>query len=147
MPLLPTLPGKTTHGNHWLVPSHHQCSSDISYSGMELGVPVATIMTCGAPTGQAKTGAGEVAAMAKRDGEGADVTYGKLMPVADSIEKGLPIGLAHGIVLKRNVKKTLSRFVVIYSGAKAGVMCCITSRPGQAYSFQRSRRTPRTEND
>lgn len=34
------------------------------------------------------------------------MVYGKLMTAADSLRiEGLPIGLAHGIVLKRDVKK------------------------------------------
>lgn len=82
--------------------------------GLELGVSVATIMTRGEPTGQTKTWAGDVVATAKRDlkagekldGEGGFMVYGKLMPAAASIAiEGLPIGLAHGIVLKRDVKK------------------------------------------
>jgi predicted homoserine dehydrogenase-like protein len=82
--------------------------------GLELGVAVATIMTRGEPTGQTKTWAGDIVATAKRDleagetldGEGGFMVYGKLMPAAASIAiQGLPIGLAHGIVLKRDVKK------------------------------------------
>ena len=34
------------------------------------------------------------------------MVYGKLMPAAASLEiEGLPIGLAHGLVLKKDVKK------------------------------------------
>lgn len=82
--------------------------------GLELGVSIATIMCRGEPTGQTKTWAGDVVAAAKRDlkagekldGEGGFMVYGKLMPAEDSIAiEGLPIGLAHGIVLKHDVKK------------------------------------------
>ncbi|KAI0015299.1 SAF domain-containing protein [Xylariomycetidae sp. FL0641] len=82
--------------------------------GLELGVSIATIMCRGEPTGQTKTWAGDVVATAKRDlragekldGEGGFMVYGKLMPTADSMRiEGLPIGLAHGIVLKKDVKK------------------------------------------
>ncbi|KAH8649071.1 SAF domain-containing protein [Xylariales sp. PMI_506] len=82
--------------------------------GLELGVSIASIMCRGEPTGQTKTWAGDVVATAKRDlrageqldGEGGFMVYGKLMTAADSMAiSGLPIGLAHGIVLKRDVKK------------------------------------------
>jgi predicted homoserine dehydrogenase-like protein len=82
--------------------------------GLELGVSIATIMCRGEPTGQTKTWAGDVVATAKRDlkpgerldGEGGFMVYGKLMPARDSLAiRGLPIGLAHGITLRREVKK------------------------------------------
>lgn len=82
--------------------------------GLELGVSVATIMCRGEPTGQTKVWAGDVVATAKRelkageklDGEGGFMVYGKLMTAEDSMSiEGLPIGLAHGLVLKRDVKK------------------------------------------
>jgi predicted homoserine dehydrogenase-like protein len=39
------------------------------------------------------------------DGEGGNLVYGKLMPAADSLRLGgLPLGLAHGVQLKRQVK-------------------------------------------
>jgi predicted homoserine dehydrogenase-like protein len=56
--------------------------------------------------------AGDVVAMAKRalqcgetlDGEGGYTVYGKLAPVARSLSEGaLPIGLAHGVRLTRDV--------------------------------------------
>ena len=82
--------------------------------GLELGVSIATIMCRGEPTGQTKTWSGDVVATAKRDleagvkldGEGGFTVYGRLMPAEDSMAiNGLPIGLAHGWVLKRPVKK------------------------------------------
>ncbi|CAI0649357.1 hypothetical protein CGCSCA4_v005636 [Colletotrichum siamense] len=82
--------------------------------GLELGVSVATIMVRGEPTGQTKTWAGDVVATAKRDlkagekldGEGGFTVYGKLTTAENSMAiEGLPIGLAHGFVLKRDVKK------------------------------------------
>lgn len=82
--------------------------------GLELGISVASIMTRGEPTGQTKTWAGDVVATAKRDlavgekldGEGGFTVYGRLMPAEDSMGiSGLPIGLAHGWVLKRAVGK------------------------------------------
>ncbi|KAF7190264.1 hypothetical protein HII31_08595 [Pseudocercospora fuligena] len=82
--------------------------------GLELGVSVATIMCRGEPTGQTKTWAGDVVATAKRDlkagekldGEGGFMVYGKLMPAHASMAiEGLPIGLAHGITLKHDIKQ------------------------------------------
>lgn len=71
-------------------------------------------MLRGEPTGQCKTFAGDTVATAKRDlkagekldGEGGFMVYGKLMRAEDSLAiEGLPIGLAHGIYLKRDVKQ------------------------------------------
>ncbi|KAJ4988179.1 saf domain-containing protein [Stagonosporopsis vannaccii] len=82
--------------------------------GLELGISVASIMVRGEPTGQCKTWSGDVVATAKRDlkagekldGEGGFMVYGKLMTATDSLSiEGLPIGLAHGLVLKQDVKK------------------------------------------
>ena len=82
--------------------------------GLELGVSVATIMCRGEPTGQTQTWAGDVVATAKRDleagekldGEGGFMVYGKLMPAEASMDiEGLPIGLAHGVKLKTDIKQ------------------------------------------
>jgi predicted homoserine dehydrogenase-like protein len=82
--------------------------------GLELGISIASIMVRGEPTGQCKTFAADTVATAKRDlkagekldGEGGFMVYGKLMPAEDSLAmEGLPIGLAHGIVLKRDIKQ------------------------------------------
>ena len=71
-------------------------------------------MCRGEPTGQTQTWAGDVVATAKRDlkagekldGEGGFMVYGKLMPAEASLKiEGLPIGLAHGIVLKNDIKQ------------------------------------------
>ena len=80
--------------------------------GLELGISVADMALRGEPTGAPWRWAGDVAATAKRDlaagelldGEGGYTVYGRLVPAAQSAEDGrLPIGLAHGVRLKRAV--------------------------------------------
>jgi predicted homoserine dehydrogenase-like protein len=80
--------------------------------GLELGISVASVGLRAEPTGQPIAWHGDVAATAKRDlgigetldGEGGFTVYGKLMPAADSLRAGvLPLGLAHGVALRRPV--------------------------------------------
>ncbi|MDX9861176.1 MAG: SAF domain-containing protein [Rhodospirillales bacterium] len=80
--------------------------------GLELGISVAAAALRGEATGRATGFRGDVAATAKRDlkagevldGEGGYRVWGKLMPAAVSTAVGaLPIGLAHGVTLKRDV--------------------------------------------
>jgi predicted homoserine dehydrogenase-like protein len=80
--------------------------------GLELGVSVASAGLRREPTGQAIAWHGDVVATAKRDlaagetldGEGGYTVYGKLMPApASRALGGLPLGLAHGVTLKRAV--------------------------------------------
>ncbi|MDR6583863.1 putative homoserine dehydrogenase-like protein [Herbaspirillum frisingense] len=80
--------------------------------GLELGYSVASIAVRGQPTGSTLGFNGDTVAVAKRDlqagerldGEGGYMVYGKLMPAAASLNhEALPIGLAHGIVLRRAV--------------------------------------------
>ena len=80
--------------------------------GLELGISVASAALRGEPTGCAEAFRGDVVATAKfalkagtmLDGEGGYTVWGKLMPAADSLAMGgLPIGLAHGVTLKRDV--------------------------------------------
>ena len=82
--------------------------------GLEVGVSIASIMCRDEPTGSTKTFEGDVVATAKRDlkagevldGEGGYTVVGKLMPASRSLEiEGLPIGLAHGLKLKRDIGK------------------------------------------
>lgn len=82
--------------------------------GLELGVSVANIMIRGEATGSTKAWRGDVVATAKKDlkagekldGEGGFTVYGKLVPARDSVKIGaLPIGLAHGLVLKNDIPK------------------------------------------
>lgn len=81
--------------------------------GLELGISVASVGVRGEPTGAPDGWRGDVVATAKRDlkagetldGEGGFTVYGKLMPAADSLAAGgLPLGLAHGVKLKRAIK-------------------------------------------
>lgn len=71
-------------------------------------------MLRGEPTGQTQTWAGDVVATAKRDlkagekldGEGGYTVYGKLVPAEESLRiEGLPVGLAHGFMLKKDIKQ------------------------------------------
>ena len=80
--------------------------------GLELGISVASAGLRREPTGSATGWRGDVVATAKRalaagetlDGEGGYTVYGKLVPAADSLRLGaLPLGLAHGVKLKRGV--------------------------------------------
>ncbi len=80
--------------------------------GLELGISVASAALRGEPTGTTRGFAGDVAATAKRDlragevldGEGGYAAYGRLIPAARSLATGaLPIGLAHGVALTRDV--------------------------------------------
>jgi len=80
--------------------------------GLELNISVLSAALRGEPTGQPSDFRGDVVAIAKRnlragemlDGEGGYTVWGKLMPAADSLKTGaLPIGLAHGVRLTRDV--------------------------------------------
>lgn len=80
--------------------------------GLELGISVASAALRGEATGAPQAWAGDAVATAKRDlkqgdlldGEGGYTVYGKLMPAAASVAKGaLPIGLAHGVALRKSV--------------------------------------------
>jgi len=81
--------------------------------GLELGITVANIAVRGEATGATRDFRGDVVATAKRDlapgerldGEGGYMVYGKLMPAAHSLAmNGLPIGLAHDVVLSQPVR-------------------------------------------
>ena len=80
--------------------------------GLELGLSVASVALRGEPTGAPRGFSADVVATAKRDlaagetldGEGGYMVYGTLVPAARSLaERGLPIGLAHGVELVRPV--------------------------------------------
>lgn len=80
--------------------------------GLELGISVASIAVRQEATGATGEWRGDVGATAKRslkkgeqlDGEGGFTVYGKLMQTVDSLRMhALPIGLAHNMVLKRDV--------------------------------------------
>lgn len=81
--------------------------------GLELGISVASVGLRGEPTGRPDGWRGDAVATAKRDllpgevldGEGGHLVYGRLLPAAASLAAGaLPIGLAHGVRLRRPVK-------------------------------------------
>ena len=80
--------------------------------GLELSISVLNAALRGEPTGATKAWRGDAVATAKRglragetlDGEGGYTVYGRLMPAAASrAAGGLPIGLAHGVKLVRDV--------------------------------------------
>ena len=80
--------------------------------GLELGMSIASAALRGEPTGAPTGHRAEVVATAKRDlaegemldGEGGEAVWGRLMPAAAArAEDGLPIGLAHGVRLRRRI--------------------------------------------
>ena len=80
--------------------------------GMELSISVLNAALRAEATGQPRAWRGDPVAVAKRtlkpgetlDGEGGYTVYGKVMPAARSHAEGaLPIGLAHGVTLRREV--------------------------------------------
>ena len=80
--------------------------------GLELGISIASAALRGEPTGAPTRHRAEVVATAKRDlaegevldGEGGEAVWGRLMPAAAAqAEDGLPIGLAHGVRLRRRI--------------------------------------------
>jgi predicted homoserine dehydrogenase-like protein len=81
--------------------------------GLELSVSVLSAALRGEATGATRAWRGDVAAVAKRDlragevldGEGGYTVWGKLVPAARSRTMGaLPIGLAHGVPLVRDIR-------------------------------------------
>ena len=80
--------------------------------GLELNVSILAAGLLGKPTGATRGFVGDAVATAKRDlaagetldGEGGYRVYGTLLPARASLDRGaLPIGLAHGVALKRVV--------------------------------------------
>jgi predicted homoserine dehydrogenase-like protein len=80
--------------------------------GLELGVSVASVALRREPTGAPKDFVSDVVATAKRtlragemlDGEGGFCVWGRQTPADRSLASGLlPLGLAHGVKLKRDV--------------------------------------------
>ena len=81
--------------------------------GLELNLSILAAALLDRPTGASRDFAGDAVATAKRrlsagetlDGEGGFTVYGKLLPARTSLDRGaLPIGLAHGVRLKRTVE-------------------------------------------
>ncbi|WP_245723556.1 NAD(P)H-dependent oxidoreductase [Paramicrobacterium humi] len=82
--------------------------------GLELGVSIANAVLRGEATGSPTGFRGDVTTTAKKDlragevldGEGGYTVFGKLAPAHISLEhNALPLGLAHGMKLKRDVPK------------------------------------------
>jgi predicted homoserine dehydrogenase-like protein len=80
--------------------------------GLELGISVASAALRREPTGAPTAFHGDVVATAKRalkagetlDGEGGYTVWGRLMPARESLAAGgLPLGLAHGVRLTRDI--------------------------------------------
>jgi predicted homoserine dehydrogenase-like protein len=97
-------------------PSGRYCAMYKPYHaiGLELGITVASVGLRGEPTGQPIAWNADVVATAKRDlgtsetldGEGGFTVYGSLRPASASREaNGLPLGLAHGMKLKRAIPR------------------------------------------
>lgn len=82
--------------------------------GLELNISILSAVLRNEPTGCTSGFRGDVVAIAKRnlakneklDGEGGFMVWGRLMPAEDSLKSGsLPIGLAHGLRLIKEVQK------------------------------------------
>ena len=80
--------------------------------GLELSISVLSAALRSEPTGSSREWRGDVAAVAKRDlkagevldGEGGYTVYGHLVPaVRSKAQRILPIGLAHGVPLTRDI--------------------------------------------
>lgn len=80
--------------------------------GLELGISVLSAALRNEPTGQTRQFVSDVVSVAKRnlkqgetlDGEGGFTVWGKAQPAAKSLQfSALPIGLAHGVKLKRDI--------------------------------------------
>jgi predicted homoserine dehydrogenase-like protein len=80
--------------------------------GLELNISILSAALLNKPTGATQGFRGDVVATAKRslkagevlDGEGGFTVWGKLMPAEKSLQiGGLPIGLAHKVVLKADI--------------------------------------------
>ncbi|HEY8381885.1 MAG TPA: SAF domain-containing protein [Microvirga sp.] len=81
--------------------------------GLELSISVLNAALRGEPTGSTRTWRGDVVAVAKRDlkagerldGEGGYTVYGRVTTAEASLAaRALPIGLAHGVALTRDVR-------------------------------------------
>jgi predicted homoserine dehydrogenase-like protein len=82
--------------------------------GLELGISALSAVLRNEPTGQTRDFVSDVVSVAKRhlkqgemlDGEGGFTVWGKAQPAAKSLQFGaLPIGLAHGVKLSRDIKE------------------------------------------
>jgi len=81
--------------------------------GLELGISALSAVLRNEPTGQTRDFVSDVVSVAKRDlkqgemldGEGGFTVWGKAQPAQKSLQFGaLPIGLAHGVKVSRDIK-------------------------------------------
>ena len=81
--------------------------------GLELGISVVSVALRREPTGQPVAWQADVVAVAKRDlvsgerldGEGGYTVWGRLLPAGESLSRrALPLGLAHGVRMRRAVR-------------------------------------------
>ena len=102
--------------------------------GLELPVSVASAALRGEPTGRTNALVSDVVAVAKKqlepgdrlDGEGGYTVWGRIARAEDSLtNKGLPIGLAHGMTLKRTVAEGA---MLTWDDVEAGESQAITVR-------------------
>lgn len=82
--------------------------------GLELGISALSAVLRREPTGHTRNFVSDVVSVAKRDlkqgeildGEGGYTVWGKAQPATKSLQFGaLPIGLAHGVKLKRSIRE------------------------------------------
>jgi predicted homoserine dehydrogenase-like protein len=113
------------------------------FIGLELGVSIASAALRGEATGSATAWRGDVAAVAKRDlwrgevldGEGGALVWGKCIPAARARSLGsVPIGLAHGVALARDVPMgailTNEDLDAVLSGDAAAIRAEMVARCG-----------------
>jgi predicted homoserine dehydrogenase-like protein len=109
------------------------------FIGLELGVSVASAALRREPTGCASEWAADCVAVAKRplragemlDGEGGATIWGKCIPAARSLAlRAVPIGLAHGVALARDVAEGETLTDADLSSRATGSTEAVTLRAG-----------------
>jgi predicted homoserine dehydrogenase-like protein len=109
------------------------------FIGLELGISVASAALRREPTGCASEWAADCVAVAKRplragemlDGEGGATIWGKCIPAARSLAlRAVPIGLAHGVALARDVAEGETLTEADLSSRATGSTEAVTLRAG-----------------